>query len=312
MSLSVSAMCSSGRPRCTGYMTEYNQAQHKTLTGKTLVIGGRGKTGRRVAQRLHDLGMEVRIGSRVAEVPFDWEEQATWPAAVDDVESAYVTFYPDLVSGSAEQIGRFARLAADSGVSRLVFLSGRGEPEAQRAEQAVRDSFGRPTIVRSSWFAQNFSESFLLEPVQRGVIALPAGAVAEPFVDAEDIADVAVAALTDDRHQGQLYEVTGPRLLTFGDVAEEISNATGREVRYSPVTAPQFATALLDEHVPEEFVRLMVELFTVTLDGRNAYLTDGVRRALGREPRDFTDYAKDTAASGIWDRRPAGVAEALP
>jgi uncharacterized protein YbjT (DUF2867 family) len=190
-------------------------------------------------------------------------------------------------------------------------LSGRGEPEAQRAERAVRDAFVDATIVRSSWFAQNFSESFLLEPVLGGEIALPAGAAAEPFIDADDIADIAVAALTDDRHQGQLYEVTGPRLLTFADVADEITHATGRDVRYMPITASEFATALLDEHVPEDLVRLMVDLFTVTLDGRNAYVTDGVRRALGREPRDFAHYARNVAASGVWDQQtePAGARE---
>lgn len=282
---------------------------------KTLVVGGRGKTGRRVAQRLMQRGLEAKIGSRSADVPFDWEDRSTWAAAVRDVGSVYLTFQPDLARpGSAAKVGAFARLARDSGVTRLVMLSGRGEPEAQRAERALRDTFAGATIVRSSWFAQNFSESFLLEPVLAGEIALPAGAAAEPFVDADDIADIAVSALTDDTHQGRLYEVTGPRLLTFADVAAEITHATGHDVRYLPITASEFATALLHEHVPEDIVRLMVDLFTVTLDGRNAYVTDGVRRALGRAPRDFAHYARDAAASGVWDQQtaPAGSREVRP
>ncbi len=88
------------------------------------------------------------------------------------------------------------------------------------------------TILRSSFFSQNFSESFFLEPILGGEVALPAGDVPEPFVDAEDIADVAVAALTEDGHAGELYELTGPRLLTFAEAVGEISRATGRKVRY--------------------------------------------------------------------------------
>lgn len=288
--------------RCTGSMTQNTQ----TLT-QALVIGGRGKTGRRVAQRLRNRGVDTRIGSRAAELPFDWEDRSTWAAALRDVQAVYLTFQPDLaVPGSAEKVGGFARLARDSGATRLVMLSGRGEPEAQRSERAVRESFESATIVRSSWFAQNFSEGYLLDPVMSGEIALPAAAAAEPFIDADDIADIALAALIDDRLQGCLFEVTGPRLMTFAEVAEEIARATGRQVRYQPITPDRFSAALLGEHVPPDVVRLLVELFTVTLDGRNAYVTDGVRRALGCDPRDFTEYARMTAASGVWGRQIVG------
>lgn len=277
-------------------MTEHTQTQSNAL-----VVGGRGKTGRRVAQRLWDRGMRTRIGSRTAEPPFDWEDPSTWSPALDDVQLVYLTFYPDLaVPGSADKVGAFSRLARDKGVDRLVMLAGRGEPEAQRSERAVRDSFERATIVRASWFAQNFSENFLLDSVLSGEIALPAGTAAEPFVDADDIAEVAVTALTESGHEGRLYEVTGPRLLTFADAAAEIARATGRDVRYRAITSAQFAAALLDEDVPAEVVDLMVELFAVTLDGRNAYVTDGVREVLGREPRDFGEYARETAADGVW------------
>jgi len=276
-------------------MTENTQTQSNAL-----VVGGRGKTGRRVAQRLRDRGVRTRIGSRTAEPPFDWEEPSTWSAALDGIQLVYLTFYPDLAVGSADKVGAFSRLARDNGVDRLVMLSGRGEPEARRSERAVRDSFDSATIVRASWFAQNFSENFLLDSVLSGEIALPAGTAAEPFVDADDIAEVAVTALTESGHEGRLYEVTGPRLLTFADAAAEIARATGRDVRYRAITSAQFAASLLEEDVPAEVVDLMVELFAVTLDGRNAYVTDGVREALGREPRDFGEYAREAAADGVW------------
>jgi uncharacterized protein YbjT (DUF2867 family) len=160
-------------------------------------------------------------------------------------------------------------------------------------------------VVRSSFFNQNFSESFFLDPLLGGALAFPASQTAEPFIDAEDIADVAVAALTDDRHAGKLYEVTGPRLLTFADAVAEIAEATGRDLRYVPISAEDFATVMRGEGVPDDVVSEYTELFTTVLDGRNAHVTDGVQRVLGREPRDFRDYARATAASGVWD--PVGI-----
>jgi len=265
----------------------------------TLVLCGTGKTGRRVAKRLTDRGLPVRIGSRSGEPPFDWEDPATWSPAAQRMDSVYVAYYPDLaIPGAVDTIRAFAELAVESGVRRLVLLSGRGEKEAQRCEQAVRDSGAEWTILRSSWMSQNFSENYLLDPVLSGEVVLPAGKVGEPFVDAEDIADVAVAALTEDRHGGQVYELTGPRLLTFAEAVQEIAKATGREIRYVQVSPDQYADALAEQGVPAEYAWLLTYLFTTVLDGRNAHLTDGVQRALGRAPRDFADFAQDAAATG--------------
>ncbi|MGH7614232.1 MAG: NmrA family NAD(P)-binding protein [Gemmatimonadales bacterium] len=271
------------------------------MDGRTLVIGGTGKTGRRVVQRLEARGLPVRVGSRAGEPPFDWEDQATWAPALRNTDAAYITYHPDLaLPGAAAAIMSFAELAVESGVGRLVLLSGRGEEEAERCEQVVRDSGADWTILRSSWFSQNFSENYLRDPVLGGEVVLPAGNVGEPFIDAEDIADVAVAALTEDGHAGQLYELTGPGLLTFAEAVEEIAKATGREIHYVQVSPEQYASALAKQNVPAEYVWLLNYLFATVLDGRNAHLTDGVHRALGRNPRDFSDYARDAAASGVW------------
>jgi uncharacterized protein YbjT (DUF2867 family) len=274
-----------------------------TSTGKPiLVLGSSGKTGRRVADRLRRLGIAVRLGSRSGTPPFDWERPETWSPVLDGVRAAYISYYPDLAApGAVEAVGSFAELAVKRDVRRLVLLAGRGEPEAEEAEDAARDSGADLTVVRSTWFAQNFSEDYMLEHVRSGVVALPAGDTPEPFVDAEDIADVAVAALTDDRHVGELYELTGPRLLRFDQAIGEISTATGREVRYEPVTVSQHAAAASEHEVPAEVIELLTYLFTTVLDGRNARLADGVQRALGREPRDFAEYAQRTAATGVWD-----------
>ncbi|CUU54042.1 Uncharacterized conserved protein YbjT, contains NAD(P)-binding and DUF2867 domains [Parafrankia irregularis] len=263
-----------------------------------LVTVASGKTGRRVAARLTAAGEPVRAVSRSTPTRFDWEDQSTWRHALEGARAAYLCFVPDLgFRGAAETVGAFARLAVSLGVSRLVLLSGRGEEGALAGEQAVRASGAEVTIIRASWFNQNFHEDFLLDSVRAGEIALPAGDAAEPFVDADDIAEVAVAALTGDGHAGEVYEVTGPRLLTFHDVAKELGQALGREIRYVPQTSEQYAAVLTEYGLPLD----LLELFDRILDGRNASLTDGVRRALGREPRDFGDYARNTAASGAWD-----------
>jgi uncharacterized protein YbjT (DUF2867 family) len=272
-----------------------------TTTQTTLVLGGTGKTGRRVAQRLTALGYPVRVGSRSGRPRFDWQDRATWGPALDGVAAAYVCYYPDIAApGAVQAVGSFAGLAVRSQVRRLVLLSGRGEPEAELAEQAVRDSGAELTILRSAWFAQNFSEDYLLGPVLAGEVALPVSDTPEPFVDADDIADVAVAALTQDGHAGQVYELTGPRLLTFAEAVGQIATATGRQIRYLPAPVDEYAAAAAGQGVPAEVVELLSYLFSEVLDGRNARVGDGVRRALGREPRDFTGYARRAAASGVW------------
>jgi uncharacterized protein YbjT (DUF2867 family) len=270
-------------------------------TKPTLIISSTGKTGSRVAERLEARGVPIRAGSRSADPPFDWEDPATWAAALDGARAAYVSYYPDIaIPGAVEAVTAFADSAIESGVRRLVLLSGRGEEEAQRAERAVRESGADWTIVRCSWFNQNFSEGFFAEGVAAGELALPAASVPEPFVDVDDIADVAATALAENGHVGQVYELTGPRLLTFEEAVGEIAAATGREIRYVPVSIDEYAVAAREHGVPEEVIEFLRYLFGEVLDGRNAYLTDGVQRALGREPRDFSRYAREAAAAGVW------------
>ncbi len=270
-------------------------------TEPILVLGATGKTGRRVIARLTSAGLPVRAGSRSADPPFDWYDPTTWEPALDGVGAAYISYYPDLAApGAVEATGKFARLAVAKGIRRLVLLAGRGEAEAERAEQAVRDSGADLTILRSTWFMQNFSEGDFLGQVLSGEVTLPAGDMLEPFVDADDIADVAVAALTEDGHVGALCELTGPRLVSFGEAIREIAAATGREICYAPVSVEEFAAAMAAQHVPQEAIEIFSFLFGEVLDGRNAHLTDGVTRALGRPPRDFREFARDAAAAGAW------------
>ncbi|MGH3090352.1 MAG: NmrA family transcriptional regulator, partial [Rubrobacteraceae bacterium] len=260
--------------------------------------------GRRVAERLEARGLPVRIGSRSGDIPFDWEDRATWKPALEGAGAAYISYYPDLaIPGAVEAVRSFAEVAVENGVRRLVLLSGRGEEEAQSAEAAFREAAAGAewTIVRCAWFMQNFSENYLLEPILAGEVALPTGDVPEPFVDAGDIGDVAVAALTGDGHAGELYELTGPRLLTLEEAVGEIGRASGRDIPFVPVSIEEYESVLTEGDVPPEFLTFLTYLFSEVLDGSNAYLTDGVRRALNRDPKDFSDYAREAAATGVWD-----------
>ena len=270
--------------------------------GLTLVLGGTGKTGRRIVERLESRGVPTRVASRAADPSFDWRDPGSWDAVLDGVTAAYISYAPDLaIAGATDAIRAFVERAVERGVQRLVLLSGRGEEEAQLCESIVQDAGIQWTVVRASWFNQNFSEGAFLGMVLAGEIMLPAGDIAEPFVDVDDIADVAVAALTEDDHDGQVYELTGPRLLTFTQAVQEIARATGREIRYIQIPHEAFAAGIAESGAPEDIVWLLGYLFSTVLDGRNEHVCDGVQRALGREPTDFAEYARRIAASGVWN-----------
>ena len=278
-----------------------SQKSQPSQNDLTLVLGATGKTGKRIASRLQTLGRTVRSGSRSATPAFDWNREAGWDTCLEGVKSVYISYAGDLaMAGSTDTISAFVNKAKHHGVRHLVLLSGRGEEEAQACEKIVQESGIDWTIIRASWFNQNFSEGAFITMVQAGKITLPAGEVAEPFVDVDDIADVAVAALTENGHTGEVYEVTGPRLLTFTDIAAELSQATGQQIEYEEIPHDAFLNSVADSGAPKEVVWIMDYLFSTVLDGRNAHVCDGIERALGRPPKDFTQYARDVASSPTW------------
>lgn len=275
-----------------------NNRRHDPLI---LVLGGTGKTGRRIVEKLNTRGLAVRVGSRSAVPAFDWNHDANWDDCLAGVQAVYINYAPDLaIPGAADSIQAFVDKAKRHEIQRLVLLSGRGEAEAQACERIVQDSGIDWTVVRASWFNQNFSEGAFVEMVQAGQITLPAADTPEPFVDAEDIADVAVAALTERGHAGETYEVTGPQLLTFAEAVAEIARASKRTVVYQQIPHDSFVAGAIESGAPKEVIWMLDYLFSTVLDGRNAYLTDGVERALGRPPRKFSDYAREIAATAVW------------
>ncbi|MGR3615298.1 MAG: SDR family oxidoreductase [Paracoccaceae bacterium] len=265
-----------------------------------LVIGATGKTGSRVASKLEAKGVAVRRGARKSETPFDWEDPSTWASVLNGVSKAYVTYFPDLAfPGAVEKLEAFTKVAADTGLKHIVLLSGRGEHFATMGEEIVQNS-GLPfTIVRAAWFAQNFSEGYLRDPILGGVLPMPGDEIKEPIIDIDNIADVVVAALTEDGHIGERYEVTGPRLMTFAEMAEVLSSTLARNIQHIPITFEDFHANVATsggDFVAEVFTQIARE----TLDGRNAHTADGVERALGRKPRDFAEFAQTAMAAGAW------------
>lgn len=256
----------------------------------TLIIGGHGKTGRLVTQKLTALGHPVRPASRSTDPAFDWQDESTWPAVIDGAESAYITYHPDIaLPGAAEQIGAFARAAVARGCRRLVLLSGRGEDGARRAEEALTASDADWTIVRSAFFMQNFTEGIWAEGIAHGSFTMLTGSAPEPFIDTDDVASVAVAALTDREHVGLVHDLTGPRLFTFHEAVDEISATGPRQIEYRELPADGFIATLQDAGLSAEEAGGLAALFGEVLDGRNAHTTDTVHRVLGRPPRELHD-----------------------
>jgi len=274
---------------------------NKMTDEKILIVGANGKTGARVEGRLQAAGIATLGVSRSTNPKFDWADASTWPVILEGVKGAYLTYHPDLSVPEAEgHIREFCNISCEAGLEHLVLLSGRGEEGAARAEHVLRESGLDWNIVQSSWFAQNFSENFLIGGILAGELVVPAGTAPEPFIDIDDIADVVVATFMEPGLHNCLFEVTGPRAMTFAECVNEISAAAGYSVRLVEVPLDAYIQSLRDQDVPEYLVELLRELFTDLFDGRNAYSAKGVREALGRPATDFAEYARKTAASGAW------------
>ncbi|MFE3455270.1 SDR family oxidoreductase [Nonomuraea sp. NPDC059194] len=273
-----------------------------------LVTGATGKSGSRVVSQLRAKGIPVRVASRSSQQRFDWTDRSTWDPVLDGVKAVYI------VPLDGTTLTRpFVERAVLHGVERIVLASARGVDVPDYApdssglaatfgdgEDAVRHSGVEWTITRPGWFAQNFSEGFFSDAIRAGELRLPAGDGAASFVDAEDIAAVVVAALTEDGSAGQTYELSGPRAVTLAEAVATISEATGREIRYVPLSVEDYVAELVAQGVPATDAQVLADMVSPLREGKDDYLSDGVQRALGRPPRDFTAFVKATAAAGGW------------
>jgi uncharacterized protein YbjT (DUF2867 family) len=273
-----------------------------------LILSGKGKTGRRVAEQLTNRGVPFRLASRSSEQRFDWYDDSTWSPTIAGADTAYLA--PPVGPTGLAQAGRFIKQAANEGLRRVVLLSGRGVGSPGRdfavydgsldLEHAVKASGADWTIVQPAWFAQGFSEDFLRHHVLAGEIRLSAGTGAEAWIDTNDVGDVMTEALLDERHTGQTYAISGPRTLTMTEAAAEISAATGRQITYVDLEPQQHVAELLEQGLTQEDAEAIRDLFAVIRNHRSEYVSDGVQQVLGRQPRDFADWARETATTGVW------------
>ncbi len=269
-----------------------------------LVIGATGKTGRKVVDGLIQQNQNVRLGTRKNDPAFDWDNPATWPNALAGMDKVYIVYYPDLaVPGAFEAIQELMEVAKKAGVQKAVLLSGKGEKEAERCEQVVANSGLDYTLVRASWFNQNFSEGAFLEPILAGHVALPMPNAKIPFVDTTDIAEVVVKVLLDDSHNGKTYEITGPRLLTFAEVVKAIADGLDKKIAFQAVSLEAYNSMMQSAGLPADYIWLFDYLFREVLSNeKNQVVTNDVEKVLGRKATDFKDYVQATIPSGVWNQ----------
>jgi uncharacterized protein YbjT (DUF2867 family) len=274
-----------------------------------LILSGKGKTGRRVAAQLEARGVPYRLASRSTEQRFDWYDDSTWADTIKGAHTAYLA--PPVGPTGLAQAGRFVQQAADDGLRRLVLLSGRGVGSAGRdfavydgqldLENAVKASGLDWTIVQPAWFAQGFSEDFLRHHVLAGELRLSAGTGAEAWIDTNDVGDVMTAALLSEAYAGHVLALSGPRPLTMTEIADELTTATGRPIKYVDLDPETHVAELVEQGLTHEDAEAVRDLFAVIRNHRSEYVSDGVEHVLGRPPRDFTHWARETAKTGVWD-----------
>ncbi|MEM8895097.1 MAG: NmrA family NAD(P)-binding protein [Bacteroidota bacterium] len=269
-----------------------------------LVIGGTGKTGRLVVDNLTQLGHNVSIAARSSTPKFDWDDPSTFGPALRGMDRAYIVYYPDLaVPGAKEAIEALTAAALKEGVEKVVLLSGKGESEAEACEEIVANSGLNYTLVRASWFNQNFSEGAFVNYILAGHMALPMEDAKIPYTDTKDIADMVTKALVDDSLNGKTLTVTGPKKLTFEEVAAIISQKLGRTIQYHPITMDEFKASLVEAGLPESHIWLLEYLFTEVLGhSENQTISNDVEQILKRKPVSFEEYVEKTVASGVWNQ----------
>ncbi|WP_030796613.1 NAD(P)H-binding protein [Streptomyces sp. NRRL S-337] len=273
------------------------------LTGTTLVIGATGTTGSRTAAQLTSAGHAVKAASRRATpvpgaepVIFDWYDADTHHAALDGAERVYV-IPPVGEPDPAAVVLPFLRRAGAAGVRRAVLLSAssipKGGPAVGLVHQALPGIFDEWAVLRPSWFMQNFTGSHMhaLSIRADGTIWTATGSGRVGFVDADDIAAVAVRALTDEHTPNDDLLLTGPEALSYDDIATVVTEVTGRPVVHRPLSYEEMCDRLA-ELMPKEFAVLLAGMDRAIAEGTEDRVTDSIRRVTGRPARTFRDVAE--------------------
>jgi uncharacterized protein YbjT (DUF2867 family) len=259
-----------------------------------LIIGGTGKVGSRVTQYLTTAGHVARVASRTGgDVRFDWRDADSYRPAVEGADGIFIVG-PGSATDWSPSLTRLLEVAAAAGVRRVVLLSARGveflpDGAVARAERAVQDGSIPWTILRPSHFAQNFTEAMFV-PVDGAVIA-PVGDGAEPFVDVDDIAQVASTVFGSDDWRNEIIDISGPSALGFVDAVAVLAEHTGRPTRFEDESAEDHIARLRSANTPEGYIEWRMAMLGGIRSGADAYVSDGVERVLGRPATSFPEWA---------------------
>jgi len=282
---------------------------------RILVTGASGTVGTVVAAALTAAGAQVRLAGRARPRPqqhpgtpsvaFDFTDPATWGPTFQDVESVFLVRPPALGNVTRDLLPALAA-ARDAGVRRVVFLSLQGAERNRVVPHAtveawLRASGMRWTFVRASFFAQNLTTTHAADVRDRDEIVVPAGRGATAFVDAADVGAVAAAALLDPAsHADRAWTITGPRALTYDEVADILAAELGRPITYRRPSLARYANhARRSLHMPWAMVAVTSAIYTTARLGLAAGLSDDVRTVLGREPIDVTEFAHRERAAWL-------------
>lgn len=270
-----------------------------------LITTPNGKVGSEVTEQLLEQGHPVRLGAHTVEkaqaafpqaevAPFDFTDEDKARAALVGVEALYLASPGD---SRAEPVKRVIDFAKEAGVKRVVRLSAIGveasDNPLREVEKYLEASGLQYTLLRPSWFMQNYSTTNAESIRTQGAFYEPSGDAKTGFIDARDIAAVAVKALTEDGHHAQAYALTGGHAYDRYEVAAAISQATGKAVRYQEVFEVQFQKGLTSAGVPEGYVALMTGLYQAVRAGHSAAVTDTVEQVTGRAPITLEQFAHD-------------------
>jgi uncharacterized protein YbjT (DUF2867 family) len=274
------------------------------MSGKILVVGSTGKVGSAVAEELSSQGERVKGATRepdlhladgVEYVRLDLRDPATFQPALRDVDKLFLLSPPE--AHADRLLGPFLDAAARK-VERVVLMTANGvetsdEVPMRKVEIALERSGVPCTILRPTWFMQNFHTVWLQTIKSTGSIQVPAAQARTAFIDTRDIADCAVAALTQDGFGGKAYNLSGGEALTYGEAAAILTRETGRHVSYAPLDDETFYGGLVNAGLPPDYAAMMVTLFQSVRAGGAQRVTDSVRRLTGRSPRTLEAYARE-------------------
>lgn len=273
------------------------------MSGHVLITGGTGNTGRRIAARLGELGVSARVASRAAgggrdHVVFDWADPSTHGPALSGVDRVYL-IAPGMVEDPSTLMLPFLERALAGGVGRFVLLSSSAIPEGAPGLGIVgrflRERAPGWAILKPSWFMQNFVDPkhpHAASLIGEGKVVTSTGAGRVGFVDADDIAEVAVRALVDETSHDTAHVITGPEALAYSDVAAILERVTGRPMRHVHVDDDEARRRLAAAGMPEAYAALLVGLDVAIRAGAEDRVTDTVLRVTGRAPRSFEAVAR--------------------